>query len=442
MKKVLIITYYFPPSGGPGVQRVLKFAKYLPTFGWQPVVLTVENGDFPARDESLMAEIPSEAKVYRTKIFEPYSWYRKLTGKQANAPVDVENIPQKGKKGSLAESLAEFVRGTFFIPDARIGWLPTAVRAAADIIRKEKIDVLYSSSPPYTTAIIGRTLQRRFRLPWIAGFRDPWTGFLTSPDRWFLPKLVDRWLERSVFESANLVECAWEGIAKDFQSKYPHVNPMKCAYLPNGFDSDDYPSVSATPNDKFTVVYTGSMYGKRNPHTFLRAVEEAVREGLVELGSIRLKFIGRFGTEVRAMFEASGVRSSIETVEYIPHAESVKELLRADALLLVVDETKESTEIVPGKVFEYLGAQRPIIALAEEGAAARILRETNTGFVAGNHDIGAIKSAFVECYRNFLYHHSSVKPNGEAIKKYERRLITKRLAELLDFLYVQYESHR
>jgi len=438
MKKVLVVTYYFPPSGGPGVQRVLKFVKYLPEFGWQPVILTVQDADFPARDESLLAEIPKHTIVYRTKIFEPYRLYRKLTGKPSDAPVDVENIPQPGRKRSLSESLAAFVRSTFFIPDARIGWYPYALAAGRTIIQRERIDAIYSSSPPYTTAVIARRLHREARVPWVAGFRDPWTGFLSTPDRWFLPRALDCRLERAVFEEASAVEAAWKGILTDITKKIPALDREKLVYLPNGFDRDDYPRLDIARNQRFTVTYTGSMYGKRNPETFLRAIEELTSEGKVTVDKIRLKFIGRFGSEVQEMLKSSTVRDAIEIIPYLPHSESVKELLRADALLLVVDEAAGSEGIVPGKVFEYIGAQRPIIALAPEGAVAELMRETRSGFVAANQDIPAIKAAFVECYQNFLYDRSQGQQDAEAVKQYDRREITRQLATLLDSLHHQY----
>lgn len=440
MKKVLIITYYFPPSGGPGVQRVLKFVKYLPDFGWQPVVLTVQDGDFPARDESLLAEIPPHATVYRTKIFEPYRLYRKLTGKPANAPVDVENIPRGSGRKPIAQSVAEFIRATFFIPDARVGWFPYAVAQGREIIEREGIDAIYSSSPPYTTAIIARHLHRATKIPWVAGFRDPWTGFLSTPNRWFLPRAIDRSMEYTVLRDATMVEAAWRGILKDMMQKYPELPCTKFFYLPNGFDSADYPNDVAPPQGRFTVTYTGSMYGVRNPKSFLQAVEELVSEGKIDQATIRLKFIGRFGSEVQEMFASSRVRDAIEVVSYLPHSESVRELLRASALLLIVDETKDSAEIVPGKVFEYLGARRPILALAPRGAVAELLEETRAGFVAPNHDIEAIKRAFLECYEKFGYRKETFKPNDDAIKRYERREITNQLAVLLDTARAQRQS--
>jgi hypothetical protein len=414
---------------------VLKFVKHLPSYGWRPVVLTVENGDFPARDESLLKEIPSDVRVYRTKIFEPYALYRKLTGKPDGAAVDVENIPQGSKQRSFMERAAGFVRETFFIPDARVGWFATAVPEAMRIIRTEGIEAIYTSSPPYTAALIGREVKRRARLPWIAGFRDPWTGFLSAPDRWFIPDAIDRWLERRVFVEADMIDCAWQGIIDDFAAKFPDENIHKCVHLPNGFDRDDYPPIERVSTERFTTTYTGSMYGKRNPQTFLRAVEAAVAAGEVDASKILLKFIGRFGGDVKEMFRTSSLAAQIAQVEYVPHEESVRQLLMADQLLLVVDESKDSRAIVPGKVFEYLGAHRPILALADpEGAAAAIVRETNAGVVVANHDVDGIRRAFVECYRNYLYHTPGPTPNDDAIRTYERREVTRRLAELLTYV--------
>ena len=432
LKKVLIISYYFPPSGGPGVQRVLKFVKYLPAFGWQPVVLTVENGDFPARDESLLEEIPAGVTVYRTKIFEPYSLYRKLTGKAAGSPVDVENIPGSARKRSLTESFASFIRSTFFVPDARIGWYPYAVPEALEIIRQEGIQAIYSSSPPYTSAVIARKLHQSTNLPWIAGFRDPWTGFLSTPERWFFPAAVDRYLESTVIRDATIIEAAWRGILKDIMKKNPDVDCTKLFHLPNGFDSEDFPAVERKSSGRFVVTYTGSLYGKRNPAMFLKAVEELVTEGSVNPEKILLQFIGRFGTEVREMVERSQIRQSVKLVPYLPHAESIKELLRSDALLLIVDDADGSEEIVPGKVYEYIGARRPIIALAPEGAVAELIRETRSGFVAAGNDGAKIKTAFLEYYRKFPYDTPAIEQEPRAVQKYERREITRHLASLLD----------
>jgi glycosyltransferase involved in cell wall biosynthesis len=210
---------------------------------------------------------------------------------------------------------------------------------------------------------------------------------------------------------------------------------MSILSAPNGFDRDDYPILERRENSRFTVTYTGSMYGKRNPGTFLQAVEGLVNTGKVDPQKILLKFIGRFGAEVRDMLQNSSLHDSIELIPYLPHGKSVEALLQSDALLLIVDEAGAgSDEIVPGKVFEYIGAQRPIIALAPAGAIAELMRETRSGSVAPNQDIPSIQAAFIECYENFLYHRPNSEQDREAVRRYDRREITRQLASLLDAL--------
>jgi glycosyltransferase involved in cell wall biosynthesis len=435
MRKVLIVAYYFPPSGGPGVQRVLKYVQYLREFGWEPVVLTVADGNFPARDESLLDEIPAGVQVIRTDIFEPYDLYRKLTGKARGVAIDVNTIHKEGAKLPLKERLAELIRASVFIPDARIGWYAPALKAGLEAIEREGIEAIYSSSPPYTCAVIARGLKRKSGLPWIAGFRDPWTNFITTPKRWLLPAKVDRMLEHAVFREADEVEVAWLGITKDALAKYPDLPATKFHHLPNGFDSADIPDVDRAErtDDRFTVTYTGSMYGRRNPDAFLRAVETLVHRGEVDRGRIRLRFIGRFGDEVVAMFRQSDLGDAIEVVGYMPHTESIRQLLLADALLLVVDECDESSEVVPGKVYEYIGSGRPVIAVApEKSAIADLIAETRGGFVAHQTSVAGIADAFLRLYRAHETGTRALEPDENAIARYERRNVTGELARLLE----------
>ena len=316
MKNVLIIAYYFPPSGGPGVQRVLKHIQYLRDFGWNPIVLTVSNGDFPARDESLLSKIPADIIVERTHIYEPYDAYRMLMGQKKGVPIDVNVIKSDHQRRSIKERIAEAIRATFFIPDARIGWLPTAIPKALELIEKHAISAIYNSSPPYTTSLIARQLKRKTGLHWVAGFRDPWTEFLTSPKRWFLPAWIDRSLEHSVFKEADAIECAWIGIIKDALRKFPELPESKFYHVPNGYDSTDYPSrehidTTLEINDAFVLTYTGSMYGRRNPSSLFAALELLASKNLIDPKSIHLRFIGRFGNEVHDMFNATTFKSSI-----------------------------------------------------------------------------------------------------------------------------------
>lgn len=433
-KRVLVVSYYFPPSGGPGVQRVLKFTRYLRDFGWLPIVLTVRDADYPARDESLIHEIPTDVAVYRTRIFEPYDIYRRFTGKKAGTPVDVNTIPKPGERRSLQERLAEAVRATFFIPDARMGWRRYAVEEGLKVIRDHDVRALYSSSPPYTCSLIARDLKRRTGLPWIAGFRDPWRGFLSTPKRWVIPNAIDRHFERSVYAECDRMEVAWEGIAKDFAGKYPDIDRGKVHWLPNGFDSADFPTVEVVDRDVCTITYTGSMYGKRNPETFLAAVALGVERGWVDAAKLRLQFIGRFGAEVRAMFAHPVLAPSIVVREYMPHADSVRHLFQSDALLMIVDDFAGNDEIVPGKVYEYIGAGKPIITLAPEGAVSQVIEQTRSGRVARSNDVEGIAAIVRDFYAQWRAGALGLEQDRALVARYERREVARQLASLLDDL--------
>ncbi|MDA3844102.1 MAG: glycosyltransferase [Candidatus Kapabacteria bacterium] len=433
MKNVLIVAYYFPPSGGPGVQRVLKHVKYLPEFGWQPIVLTVSNGQFPARDESLLKQVPDSVIVKRSHIYEPYDIYRKLTGRKPGTAIDVNVIKKDSQKVGFKDKLAEFIRATFFIPDARIGWRLSAGKAIKEIRKEYKLDAVYSSSPPYTCSMIARSVKRVTGLPWVAGFRDPWRGFISAPKRWFLPEMVDIKMEKSVFSEADAVECAWEGIIKDALGKYPLLNPEKFHHVPNGYDSSDFPEVEQKRNDKFTLTYTGSLYGRRNPASLFKAVQLLIDRKEIDPAELHLRFVGRFGAEVEEMFENASFKSSVETIGYVTHGESIEFLLRSDALLLIVDESKESNEIVPGKVYEYIGVLKPILAIAPpKSAIAKLIRETRGGLVAHQSEVEKTADIIKDYYNQWISGASTFDPDLEAVKSYERRESSKKLAQLLD----------
>jgi len=433
MKNLLVIAYYFPPSGGPGVQRVLKHIKYLKEFDWNPIVLTVENGDFPARDESLLSQIPEGIKVIRTHIFEPYDLYRIVTGKDKNTAIDVNVIKKEGQKSNTIELITEFIRATFFIPDARIAWYFSIKKTINQIFANHQIDAVYSSSPPYTCSVIARYIKRKYNIPWIAGFRDPWTGFISSPKRWFLPRMIDKRMEYSTFKEANYVECAWEGIIKDALSKYPDLEQNKFKHVPNGFDSSDFPIIEKKENQQFTITYTGSMYGRRNPAAIFEALEILISEKKIDKNEIKLVFIGRFGNEVIEMFDNVTFKNQIELISYMPHNESIGKLMESDVLLLVVDESKESNEIVPGKVYEYIGVKKPIIAIGPvEGAVGELIKKTKSGLIAHQTQINKISDNLMEYYTAWKKGNINHNPDNEEISKYERKNAALELSQLLN----------
>lgn len=436
MKNLLIIAYYFPPSGGPGVQRVLKHTKYLREFGWNPIVLTVSNGQFPARDETLFKQIPEGTEIIRSKIFEPYDLYRKLTGKKPGTAIDVNTIKTENQKIDFKEKIAEFIRATFFIPDARIGWFRSATIAIDQLMKEKQIDAVYSSSPPYTCSLIARYVKRKYNLPWVAGFRDPWTDFISSPKRWAIPKKIDKSLEYSVFKEADFVEAAWLGIIKDALQKYPKLDQTKFIHVPNGYDSADFPQIQPIENERFTICYTGSMYGRRNPKAFFEAIQLLINDAFFTAQDFTIRLVGRFGNEIHEMIDNATFRQSIEVVPYLPHGESLKQLMSSDALLLIVDESKESSEIVPGKVYEYIGMRKPIIAIAPiPSAIADLMEETQSGIAAHQSEIQKISEIIKNYYNYWKYKQDKYyNPNELAIAQYERKNAAQKLSEILNNL--------
>lgn len=441
-KYVLFVSYYFPPAGGPGVQRVAKFARYLSEFGWTPIMLVPDNPEYQALDESLAKELPKDLIVRRAHIFEPYDLYRKFTGVKKGVSLDVA-VNKRGAKKSLKQKVAEFIRATFFIPDARIGWYRNAVAEGMKIRNEYPISMIYSSSPPYTVSLVARTISKRTGIRWVAGFRDPWTGFESStPNRWFLPKAIDKKLERSVFTDASIVDVAWEGIREDVRGKYPEIPASKFVHIPNGFDSADFPEYDIASRavrkrgDKFVITYSGSLYGPRNPKTFLEAIRSLIASGMVDREKLHLRFVGRFGPDIHEMLDAEDVSSIIEKIDYVPHSKAVELVQDSDALLLIVDDTATVDAIVPGKVYEYLGAMRPLIAFAPpNGAIGQLLKETKGGMAIAQSDSVAAARYIHTLYQTWLRNESpSAQMNADIISNYERREQTRRLAEVFDLL--------
>ncbi|MBN2202368.1 glycosyltransferase family 4 protein [bacterium] len=429
-KTVLVVTYYFPPSGGAGVQRALKFVKYLPEFGWDPVVLTVKaNADFPARDESLLAEVPPGIEIVRTGIFEPYALYRKWTGKAGNAAIDIETNTGLQRPGAR-ERFADFIRSTFFIPDARRFWKPSALAAAEGILKRRKVDAIVSTAPPYTCHLIAESIRRRHRIPWVADFRDSWVGWLSTPDRWWLPDRIDRALERKVLRNADRILAVSEGVRSDLSSRHPDIPEGKWKILTNGFDAADFEGLNPKPDaDRFVITYTGSLYGKRNPSALLRAAR-SLKERRPELAEkLLIRFIGRVDSATLDAFRTLG--RMFEHVPYVPHSESLRCLLESSALLLVIDTAAAAGTIVTGKVYEYLGAGRPILALAPEGDAAHLIRSLGAGAVVAPDDPEDVERILEEWITAWQANGPIPRPSAEAVRRYERKTLTGELAQIL-----------
>jgi glycosyltransferase involved in cell wall biosynthesis len=431
MKKVLIISYYFPPSGGAGVQRALKAVKYLPQYGWQPVVLTVnEDADFPARDPSLLAEIPEGVSVHRTGIFEPYSLYRKWTGKRKSDAIDiVTNAAAEG--GSFSERISQWVRATFFIPDARRFWKRPALAEAEKILRAGPVDLILSSAPPYTCHLIGMALHERHGIPWVADFRDSWVGWLSTPSRWWLPDRIDRRLERKVLSLADGLVSVSNGVRNDLVSRNPGIPGDKWRLIPNGFDGLDFEGIEEQPRtDRFVLTYAGSLYGKRNPAAFLEAMESLLDKNPEYRGKLLFRFVGRLDLRYLEAFRRLG--NAFEHVPYVPHRTSLGFLLNASALLLIIDEAAAASSIVTGKIYEYLGAGKPILALAPEGDAADLIRGLGAGKVVSPGDASGAEAVLREWMESWLAAKPIPCASGDAVRRFERRALTGEMAAFFE----------
>jgi glycosyltransferase involved in cell wall biosynthesis len=432
MPKALIIAYYFPPAGGSGVQRTLKFVKYLREFGWEPVILTARDPDYPSLDPSLEHELPKALHVYRSHILEPYRWYRKLTRRPEDEIGDVAQLtPFEGEKQKWTERLAETIRSTLFIPDARIGWLPAAVSLGQKIIATERIDLLYSSAPPYTTHLIGLWLKRLSRLPWVADFRDSWIGWLSAPQwRPRLSRALEMWMERQVLSRSDTVLTVSPGVREDLLSRHTPLRDDRWQVLTNGFDREDFVNLPVLPaSAQVTLTYTGSLYGHRNPETLLQAMELIQKTHPDAMQRFRVRLVGRIGDPIKNRLQSSPVADQIEMIPYVTHAESLACLKSSDASLLIIDNAPANAGILTGKLFEYIGAGHPIVAFTPEGDAANLIRTHQLGVVISPRDVQTAARVLIDLIEGRL-----LKQTGIDTTPFERWHQTAQLARCFDTL--------
>ncbi|OAN64129.1 hypothetical protein A8B79_14135 [Balneola sp. EhC07] len=394
--KVLIITYYWPPSGGSGVQRWVKFAKYLPKFNIEPFVLTVENGTYPLVDDSLKDEVSSTLKVFRSKSIEPYSLFGGLTGK-TDKEVSTPSTAFSND-GSLLKKIGIWIRANFFIPDARIGWVPFAFKKAETIISEYGIEQVITTGPPNSTHLIGLKLKTKYPdLNWIMDMRDPWSQIFYNQH---LPRTdraskKDISLEKKCLTKADEVIVVSDSMNKVQQSVFDrHYHTIT-----NGFDHEDFELTNDKRNpDALSIKYVGSMTEAAIPHSFFKALS-SLDDDLRK--KIKVSFFGSFNEKVKEIINRYELQDLISYHGYIPHKAAKKEMQTADLLLLVIPDTEDNELIITGKIFDYIGAQKPILFIGpQKGDAAKLITEFNLGLTFGYDDtdklaeklIGLIKS--------------------------------------------------
>ncbi|MCL6101896.1 MAG: glycosyltransferase family 4 protein [Bacteroidetes bacterium] len=426
MEKILIITYYWPPSGGAGVQRWLKFSKYLPEFGFEPIILTVDENQasYAQHDYSLLKEINPDLSVYKTKTFEPYNLYRKLTNKK--------EIPYGGfsnqKKVTFFEKLTRFIRGNLFVPDPRKGWNRYALKKAIELVNAEQIGVVVTSGPPHSTHLIGRRIKERTGIRWIADFRDPWTDIYYYKSLYHskLATRFDRYLEKSVLTEADKIITVSEEVGKLLLQKIPgHIE--KIVVIPNGYDEEDFDLVEPVRNEKFTITYTGTISISYRIDQFIEAVcqlPDRVKEQL------KIRFVGNVPDEIIDLFHRKNLGALIEVLGYVPHKQAISQMLGASILLMAIPDSPDNKGIVTGKFFEYLAAKRPILAIGPlDGEVDRMINKCHAGKLVSYDETGEMRLFILEIFEQEQRGQKGSQTKGT--EQYTRRNLTKELTENL-----------
>ncbi|MFV5695763.1 glycosyltransferase family 4 protein [Flavobacterium sp. LB3P122] len=424
-KKLLIITYYWPPAGGPGVQRWLKFVKYLPDFGIQPIVFIPENPTYPIVDENLIKEVSDTAIILKHKIFEPYqlaSFFSKNKTKKISSGI----IPNK-KKQSLLDKTFLWIRGNLFIPDARVFWVKPSVSYLEKYILENNIDTIVTSGPPHSLHLIGLELKQKLDLKWFADFRDPWTtiGYHKSLRLSGYAAKKHKTLEQQVLNAADTIIVTSKTTKTEFQA----ITSKPIAVITNGYDIENVEK--QTLDTKFSLAHIGSFLSERNPLILWECFVELLDEIPDFKSHLDIKLIGAVSQEVLETLTQFGLNPYLNNLGYVSHAEAIAHQRKSQVLLLIEIDSEDTKSIIPGKLFEYMVSNRPIIAIGPNGSDfAEIITETNTGVFFNYSEKVKLKSVILDFYNQFL--EGKLEVNGVGLQRYSRKNLTKELSQLIN----------
>ena len=436
MKRVLVITYYWPPSGGSGVQRWVKFAKYLPAEGWLPVIYTPENPEYTAIDHTLESEIPHSVEIVRRPILEPYGIYRKLMGKGAST--DMKTLTAGASKGEVTEissgrktfkqRLSLWIRGNLFVPDPRVGWVRPSVRFLKEYLKEHPVDVIVTTGPPHSMHLIGQRLHKDLGIPWIPDFRDPWSRMYYLKH---LPMTRCTWRRLRAMEQAVLDDCSTVlAVTPLVQEEFQAQTSTPVAMITNGYDGGDFEQ-AVEPDGHFNIVHTGLFAADGNPLTFWKVLGVKAWAEPDFKEALRLRLVGKVDREVYEAIEEAGLKDNVVDLGYKDHLTAVREQLAATMLVLPLRNDPEYRPILPGKLFEYLASRRPVLGIGQEdGAMARVLAETGAGVTAGWDNMDAMRSFVDKAWEQFKA--GNVPPVAGDITRFSRRSLTHELADLLE----------
>ena len=421
--KVLILTYYWPPSGGSGVQRWLKFVKYLQNFDVTPVVYTVDNPDYAIMDASLENEIPNGVEVIRQPIWEPYKLANILSKKKKTHT----SSGFLNSKQSFFGRLSTYVRANYFIPDARCFWIKPSVKYLEKYLKENPVDLIISSGPPHSLHLIAKELKQKLNIKWISDFRDPWTDIDYFHQLPLTKRAKERHhdLEQDVLKNSDAVVV----VGKTMQENYLRYQ-KNTTVLPNGYDCD-FPSNDVDLDLKFSITHIGLMNEDRNPHILWQALQEISAEIDGFSKNLEIQLIGKVDELVLEAIKTNGLLTNTKQISYVPHNEVQLYQQKSQVLLLAVNKVPSAKGIVTGKIFEYLVAKRPILAIGpENGDLAEILNDTNAGSIVDFENVNKLKEVIKELYQKYL--EKSLYVDSKNIEQYHRKEITNQLAKLIN----------
>ena len=419
--KVLIITYYWPPAGGSGVQRWLKFVKYLPEFGVTPVVYTVKDPEYAVFDESLLSEVSDDLEVMRGKIWEPNQLFAKWGGKSKKSSAGFLHA-----KPGLKDRILRFIRANYFIPDSRVLWIKPSVKLLADHLKENDFDAIITTGPPHSVHLIGLALKKKFGLKWIADFRDPWTSidyFHNLPlTRKSLKKHHD--MEQEVLHEADRVIVVGPQMKEEYAAWNENVHVIS-----NGYDTYG-PEGTAALDPEFTLTYAGLMNDDRNPKRLWSVLGRLASDNPDFKADLRIRIVGSCSPEVLRSIEDSGLNDKLDYLGYQDHDQVARYQQSAQVLLLTVNEVASAKGIVTGKIFEYMQARRPVLAIGPtDGDLADIIDKTRSGVILDFGDEEGMEKVILGFYGQ--YKTGSLSVNSRNIERYHRRNLTAELFEML-----------
>ncbi len=435
MKKVLVITYYWPPSGGAGVQRWLKFVKYMRGFGWEPVVYTAENGEMPVVDHSLEKDVPPSITVLKRPIWEPYTIYKRFIGRKKDDKINASFLSEN-KKAGLTEKISVWIRGNFFIPDARRFWVKPSVQYLSSYIRQHNINYVISSGPPHSMHLIALGLKKNNpQLKWVADFRDPWTN-IDFYEKLMLSRRADKKhhaQELSVLQHADFVLSIGESMNQEFLSIYQKAggkNTLKFGVITNGFDDDDVSESKQQRDSRFSIAHIGTLVKDRNPETLWKVLRKLSDENTAFKSRLEIKLVGKVDIYVKEQLERYGLTPFVTKIDYLPHDKVIEEQQKSGVLLLLVNQTKNAKGILTGKFFEYMASPAPTLAIGPvDGDLARILADTNSGLISSFNDEKALEANILSYFNG-----NAPQKNMARVMQYSRRELTRQLCDLLNGL--------